>query len=254
MFPLKKLVNFLDEILEIDSIPKDSSNNGLQVQGRSEVGKAVFGVDACAELFREAAARKADFVFTHHGMSWGDNFKRLTDITSERLKLLFNNGLSLYAAHLPLDIHPVLGHNAKLAKMIKLQNCRPFCSYAGTEIGIRGKLKSACTPLEIGRKFDKAIGSDHIIYGDPEKKVKRIGIISGDAAATGLEAAPHEELDCFVTGEISHSAFHLIEETGTPVVFLGHYCSEKPGVFAVMDEVRSKTGIDCEFIELPTGL
>jgi putative NIF3 family GTP cyclohydrolase 1 type 2 len=61
-------------------------------------------------------------------------------------------------------------------------------------------------------------------------------------------------LDLHITGEVEHSSYHPIKETGISVLSLGHYCSEKPGVWAVMEELQSKFKIECEFINLPTGL
>jgi putative NIF3 family GTP cyclohydrolase 1 type 2 len=113
---LNKLTNYLDARLALDSSPLDPSNNGLQVQGRDEVKKAVFGVDACAALFQIAVDKKADFIFVHHGLSWKDSLKKLTGLNASRIRPLFQNDISLYAVHLPLDAHPKIGHNAKLTR------------------------------------------------------------------------------------------------------------------------------------------
>lgn len=43
------------------------------------------------------------------------------------------NGISLFAYHLPLDAHPVLGHNAELAKAADLQILEPLeCGFICT--------------------------------------------------------------------------------------------------------------------------
>ena len=106
------LVRFLDTILELSSWPDDPSNNGLQFAGSGTVERAVFAVDASAELFRIAAERHADFIFVHHGFSWGSGIRRIDGILADRITTLAKNGISLYAAHLPLDAHPRFGHNA----------------------------------------------------------------------------------------------------------------------------------------------
>ena len=66
-----ELARFLDRILELGLWPDDPSNNGLQFAGDAEVAKAVFAVDASAELFCRAADLDAGFIFVHHGISWG---------------------------------------------------------------------------------------------------------------------------------------------------------------------------------------
>ena len=103
---LAELTDFLDSMLMLDKFSRDASNNGLQVEGSAEVTSAVFGVDACQELFDAAAAKGADFIFVHHGMSWGSEPRRFSGIVARRLSTLFQNKISLYAAHLPLDAHP----------------------------------------------------------------------------------------------------------------------------------------------------
>ena len=70
----------------------------------------------------------------------------------------------------------------------------------------------------------------------------------------GLLACIGEGMDCYVTGEMTHMMYHVVKESGIVVIKLGHYHSETPGVLAVMNAVEKKFAIDCEFIDIPTGL
>ena len=97
------LVQFLDQLLELDRWPDDPSNNGLQFAGDAEVAKAVFAVDASAELFCKAADLDAGFIFVHHGISWGSGIRRIDGILADRIKLLAANGMSLY-----LDFYTII--------------------------------------------------------------------------------------------------------------------------------------------------
>ena len=47
---------FLNDLLNVKAFSGDSSNNGLQFDAGNEVKKAVFGVDACKDLFDFAPA------------------------------------------------------------------------------------------------------------------------------------------------------------------------------------------------------
>ena len=58
MIQLNDLVDYLNNLLEIDGISDDPSNNGLQVRGSSEVRKIVFGVDASIEMIESAKIKK----------------------------------------------------------------------------------------------------------------------------------------------------------------------------------------------------
>lgn len=250
----KEIVAYLDGLLAINDIPKDASNNGLQVEGGSEVNKIIFSVDGSQQLINKAVKLDADMIFTHHGLSWGDSLKRINGMNASRLRPLFKNDISFYAAHLPLDAHQEVGHNACLAKMLGIEDYKMFARYAGAEIGTMGTLPFPMTPGEIGNLLDEKLGSKHQILGPSDIKISKVGAISGGAGTDGYMAAVAEGLECFVTGEIGHTIFHPILEAGVPTVFLGHYCSEKPGVFAVMDLVKEKFDVECEFIDIPTGL
>ena len=70
----------------------------------------------------------------------------------------------------------------------------------------------------------------------------------------GLMACIEGGIDCFVTGEMTHSMYHFVKESGIAVITLGHYHSETPGVKAVMNEIAKKFDISCEFFDIPTGL
>lgn len=251
------LVQFLDQLLELDRWPDDPSNNGLQFEGDAEVAKAVFAVDASAELFCKAADLDAGFLFVHHGISWGSGIRRIDGILADRIKLLAANGISLYAAHLPLDANPRFGHNARLSDMIGLAERRPFGTYHGKEIGFRGVLPGKKTVAELAKILDAALPSSGPlgVVGDAAQTVKTVGVISGGGAWPELfdEIAP-DHVDCLITGEATHEVFHPARESGTAILTLGHYRSETPGVFAVMDLVKSKFGIETAFIDIPTNM
>ena len=255
--PRNDIAQFLDLILELDRWPDDPSNNGLQFAGDAEVAKAVFAVDASAELFCRAADLDAGFIFVHHGISWGSGIRRIDGILAERIKLLAANGISLYAAHLPLDANPRFGHNARLSDMIGLAERRTFGTYHGKQTGFRGILPESKTISELAQILDRALPSsgDFGFVGDPSQEVKSVGIISGGGAWPDLfDEFADDHLDCLITGEATHEVFHPAKESGTVILTLGHYRSETPGVFAVMDLVKSKFGIETAFIDIPTNM
>ncbi len=60
------LASWLDDTLQAARF-KDYCPNGLQVEGRSEVGHIITGVTASEALLRAAVERGADAVLVHHG-------------------------------------------------------------------------------------------------------------------------------------------------------------------------------------------
>ncbi len=255
MAKLREIVGFLDGMFMTNPNLKDDSNNGLQVQGALEVKNAVFGVDACSALFEKAAAKNADFIFVHHGISWNDSLKRLIGPNARRVSPLFKNDISLYAAHLPLDMHPEIGHNILIAKMLKLQKCRNFVKYNGGELGIAGELADPVSIAQITSVLDKELPTKCMVFGNVGRPIRKIAIISGGGCRPdSVTEAARQGMDCFIVGEGNHTSYHFINEENIILVAAGHYATEKPGVLAVMDKIKEKFGIDCEFVDIPTGL
>ena len=112
---LEELDSYFRSFLAIDALAgTDISLNGVQVENTADITCIAFAVDACMESFRRAREAGAQMVFVHHGLFWGHE-QCVTGSHYQRLKFLMENNMALYAAHLPLDIHPELGNNVSLA-------------------------------------------------------------------------------------------------------------------------------------------
>ncbi len=247
---LKHLVGYLNEYLRVTAIP-DKSLNGLQVEGAPRVTRVAFAVDACSKTIRAAARIEAGMLIVHHGLFWSNN-ERITGVMRERIGLLVKNNISLYAAHLPLDCHDEVGNNVELARILGLELGRKFADYHGVEIGFIAEADRALTRAALAGRIAKQLNCrvQRLDFGPA--KIKRIGIVSGGAADFAAEA---KELGCeaFVTGETSHTAYHLAREAGINVMYAGHYASETVGVKALARHLRAKMSLECKFISAPTG-
>ena len=232
---------------------KDSSLNGLQIGdfGRT-LNKIAFAVDACLETFSRAADEKADLLFVHHGLFWGRPMA-VTGPMYKRFETLINNGIALYAAHLPLDMHAEFGNNAVLADILGLTDRKEFGEYKGSFIGVEGVFETPLGRDEVVRKlfggWEDSIKS--LPFG-PEK-ISSVGIISGGAPREVSEAID-KGLDLYITGDASHEIYHQCMESGINVIFGGHYLTETTGVQAVQKKVQKELGLDTVFIDVPTGL
>lgn len=249
-----ELTKFLDAKLNIAAFAEDISNNGVQVEGRDEVRKAVFAVDASQTLFDAAAERDADFIFVHHGLSWGANPRRLTGFTARRFRTLFAHGITLYAAHLPLDAAPEFGNNAVLAKFMKLEKLSPFFRYDGADIGLFGTLKTGRKLGTLRRFFEERFGIEARVLGNADKICRKVAVVSGGGGLGSLEEAAERGADLLLTGELGHTMYHPALESGVAVLALGHYASETTGPRALMEVVSREFALETEFIDLPTGL
>ena len=254
MTTLKELVAFLDERLELKNYSGDYSNNGLQIEGNQIVKKAIFGVDACQALFDEAVKMNADFIFTHHGISWGGEPRLWTGITSKRFAALFKNDISLYGAHLPLDANPDFGNNRILCDIAGLTQLEKCCRYAGCDIGFCGNNQDASSVRQIAEKYAAALPKKPIIYGNADLVPEKVVAVSGGGGMDALDAAISCGAQLLVTGEMEHIMYHPALENGVTVLALGHYSSETTGPRAVCKLLSEKFDIEAEFVNVYVDL
>lgn len=249
-----ELTAYLDRELNLAAFPEDASNNGLQIEGGAEVNRVLFGVDGCLALFRHAAEGKFDFVFVHHGISWGGEPRRWTGIHAERFRTMFGSDISLYGVHLPLDAHPELGNNARLSALAGLAELEPFCNYHGYDIGFLGRTRQLVTAAELAGELEAKLNTSSRLIADSGRTLRRVAVVSGGGGMDALEQAAAAGADLLITGELEHVMYHPAYELGMPVLALGHYATETVGPKAVMERVRKEFGLECEFADYPTGL
>ena len=250
----EKLDSFYKSFLDFKSFESvDSSLNGLQVDNDgTDIKKAAFGVDASLEIFERVVKCGAGMLFVHHGLFWGHPL-RITGSHRERLKFLLEHNLALYAVHLPLDQHPELGNNAALASLLGIQQPEPFGEYHGKKIGYKGNLTEPLNIDEAVKKISFMNRPPLSVFPFGVKENRTVAVVSGGAPYTALEAID-EGIDLYVTGETSHSIYHQALEGHLNLIAGGHYSTEVWGVRRVMEKTTRDTGLEVEFIDVPTGL
>jgi dinuclear metal center YbgI/SA1388 family protein len=247
----KKIVSYLDKELRISEID-DLSCNGLQVEGRENIKRIALAVDACITVFEKTKKKRCQMIIAHHGLIWG-GIKSVSKTIKQSLSFLLTNEINLYAAHIPLDLHPKLGNNIQLCKTINLKKIKEFGAYEGNLIGFEGELIKTFSIEELSKRINQKIGGVSKILPFGKEKIKRIGIISGGGAKSLLEAI-EKDLDCFITGEHAHENYHLARESRMNVIYIGHYYSEKLGVIALGKDLEKRFGIKTTFIDEPTPI
>jgi dinuclear metal center YbgI/SA1388 family protein len=251
MVRLEEIVGHLDAELRLSEIPDyPGALNGLQMEGGGEVRRVAAAVDASLPVVRQAVAAGADMLIVHHGMFWS-GAKAVTGATYEKFKLAIDAGLGIYSVHIPLDVHPVLGNNARLAAELGLENPEPFFEWKGILLGIRGR--HAGSLEEFTKRVGEVLGSDpHVCAGGAEN-AGLVGVISGGCGAE-VEAIKGCGVDTFLTGEGPHWSYTAAEELELNVLYGGHYATETFGVKALGGMLAEKFGVEWEFLDHPTGM
>ncbi len=245
--PLKTLVALLDETLAIDAF-RDTSNNGLQIANNGTVTRVVAGVDASLRLLREAAARGADCVVCHHGLSWGDSLKRITGLNHRLVAFALEHNIAVYAAHLPLDAHPRYGNNAQLCRALGLSGLKPAFAYHGETIGFTAAYAKAIPFSAFCGRVRASVSPDIRVLDFGPEGVKTVGVVSGGASDM-IDQAAELGLDAYLTGEPSLQGYNQAEHLNQNVIFAGHYATETFGVRALAALIARKLKLPAELVD-----
>ncbi|HMX15925.1 MAG TPA: Nif3-like dinuclear metal center hexameric protein [Rhodocyclaceae bacterium] len=236
---------YLDSLLDAARF-KDYCPNGLQVEGRAEVRRVVCGVTASQALLDAAVARDADAILVHHGWFWRSEDPRVTGIRRRRLATALAHQLNLFAYHLPLDAHPELGNNARMAHHL---GWRIDGRFGEQDVGFLGAPREPQTAEMLARRMEIILGRSVLLVGDGDRPVDRIAWCSGGAQGY-FEAAIAVGADCYVSGEISEQTVHLARESGVPFIAAGHHATERYGVQAVGARLTESCGLECAYVEV----
>ncbi|HWG85542.1 MAG TPA: Nif3-like dinuclear metal center hexameric protein [Deinococcales bacterium] len=246
-----ELVAWLDQYLNVPGTP-DKSLNGLQVEGKDEVHRIAVAVDSSLATLEAAARAGADFLIVHHGFFWGEPLA-IRGPHKRRVQTLLDAGISLYAAHAPLDIHPEVGNSLELARGLGMGGIEPFGSKKGLAWGVRGALPVPVSLQDLADSVQRVTGEVCLVHSGGGASARSIGIVSGASAGFIADAAA-AGLDTFIGGEPSHAHFAEPFELGINVIWAGHYETETLGVRALAVKIEDTFGLPWQFLHLPTGL
>ena len=248
---LTAIVLYCDRLLRLREVRDDDrAANGLQVGNRGSVTRIGAAVDASLATVKLAADAKVDLLVVHHGLFWSGSHP-WTGRRYELLRCLLDHDLAVYSAHLPLDLHPRLGNNARLCAELGLRNLRPFFSYHGQCIGFRAR--ASISRKELAHRLHRATGDAPLVIPGGPEVCREIGVVSG-GAGEDLKTAAEEGVDTFVTGEGPHWTYGLAEDLGLNVLYGGHYATETFGVKALAAHLSKKFRVPWSFLDYPTGL
>lgn len=247
MTKLEDIVTLLDATLRTGEV-KDApvALNGLQVENDGCVRKVALAVDGSQRTLDAAVAAGADLLVLHHGLFWC-GLRPLTGWWKRKVETCLRANLAVYAAHLPLDVHPELGNNAQLAAALGLQDIRPeleYC-YSGVFPG---------TVAELRDRYAAVTGCP--ITGPmptPDAPAGRVMLCSGGG---GPEVYAVQKLgyQTFLTGEENHWVSYTAEDMGMNLFFAGHYATETFGVKALGRLLEERFGLPVVFLDNPTGM
>jgi len=250
MANLNDIVKFLDKYLKTNEI-EDDSWNGLQVEGKSDIKKIALCVSAGVDVFKKAKKENPDMIIVHHGIFWKKANPSFRGWYKKRVGELLDNGISLYASHLPLDRHPKIGNNARLLDLLGAKIKDPMSEKSGQNIGWIGESRPLSLDKIVGI-IEKILNTKCTLLDYGKKEVKRIGVVSG-GAPFGVFEAIEKEVDLYITGDPSDLT-EIVKDAEINVIFAGHYATETLGVKALGKVLEERFRTKTVFVDSPTGL
>jgi len=248
---LKTMVAHCDKVLRTKEIGDyDDAANGLQVENCGTVSRIAATVDASLATVKLAAAARAELLIVHHGLFWNVR-QPWTGKNYELFRLLAGNNLAVYSSHLPLDVHPKLGNNARLCAALGFRNLKPFFLTHGQTIGF--KTRMTISRAELAKRLKQATDAEPCVVPGGGEICRCIGVVTGGAGGD-LKLAADEGVDTFVTGEGPHWTYALAEELGVNVLYGGHYATETFGVKALAAHLSKKFDVPWMFLDHPTRM
>jgi dinuclear metal center YbgI/SA1388 family protein len=256
MASASEVAAFLDDLLSTARYPDyPAALNGLQLDHRGPLRRVVTAVDFSAGTIAGAIAADANMLVLHHGMFWG-GLQRLVGSAYERLRMLFDHDIAVYASHLPLDANQEIGNCALLARALGLARTDRFGEYQGTQIGVAGASDLLTADLlaqaiAFAGEFGGTARATAFVDGH---RTRRWAVLTGSGADTAtLRLAATQGIDTLITGEGPHHTTVDAPDLGVVVIYCGHYASETLGVRALAQLIAERFGIPAEFLPVPTG-
>ena len=256
-YALGTIAAHLDELLSTRDTPDYAGAlNGLQFENRAPIARVAAAVDLSRRTIDAAGREGANLLLVHHGMFWG-GVQRVVGATYERVRMLLEHDIAVYASHLPLDAHPSLGNNVLLARHLGLEPTDTFARFQSVAIGVAGteEIETAAL-LARAEEFARANGggarASELVAG---RHTRRWAICTGAGASTEtLREARESGIDTLIVGEGPHHTAVDAPEAGIVIIYAGHYATETLGVRALAEHVSRTFDIPWTFLEAPTGL
>lgn len=242
----KELLHTLDGWLKPSTLA-DHTVNGLQFEGKGEINKIAFAVDVSLQSIQAACDIQADALITHHGLIWG-GLKAIAGVEKQRIALLCEANLNLFCYHMPLDIHPELGNNAVLMKLLGLKRSESIFF----EVGYYGECSMPYP--ELIQRIRKYVGGQIVEMPFGPKLLRRIAFCTGGGGTLpALIEAAAGGADTLFTGETSSIPYHHAKELELNIVCAGHYATEVFGVQALQKKLEQEyPSITTSFLDLAT--
>jgi dinuclear metal center YbgI/SA1388 family protein len=245
---LDAIVAFLDRLLEVDRFAAEEGANGLVYRAGEGVSKFAAAVNTSLATIVGAAKSGAQLLVVHH-TTWPGIDLHLRD---EKLKLLEQAGISLYAAHASLDCARDFGNSWVLARLLGVRVEDTFAEFYGGHAGVIGGCDGTFT--ELIQRSSAALGVQVEAHAHA-KAFGRVAVVTGGGGETAmLDDARQRGADTYITGEGSMYTRMFALESQMNLILGTHHATEAPGIRALAERIAAEAQIEWEFVPDSPGV
>lgn len=263
-----KLKEFIEEMNRIcpESYQESFDNTGLQVGDKDKIIKKIYlALDLNESSILNAIRLNADLILTHHPLLFRP-IKKISkdDFIGKRVYHLIQNDIAHYAMHTNFDavfMRDMIDKRLGLKKRTPIIKVNETCEDKSTSleigslgIGSVGELDTEKSVKEIADLIMNEFNISSVrIFGDPNQKVKKIGVLAGSGKSE-IDQALSMGVSLYITGDVDHHTGLDAVEKGISVIDATHYGLEKVFTTCMKEKLNNmkktiKTFKDIEIIE-----
>lgn len=247
MITRSALADFLNDYLDCAAY-RDYAPNGLQIEGRATIQRICTAVTASQEVIERAIDWRADALIVHHGYFWRGEDAVITGMRRARIAAIVKHDLNLFAYHLPLDGHPVLGNNACIAERLQIQDKAMHPVANIPNLLWTGNLPKPLSSKQFSQHMTTIFQQTPQHIAGSDKKIQSIAFCSG-AAQDYIVDAHQLGVDAYMSGEISERTYYQAKELGLHYFACGHHATERFGVQALGAYLHAQFDLTCHFLD-----
>lgn len=226
----------------------DYAPNGIQVEGCDNITRICTAVSASQSIIEKAIAKKADALLVHHGYFWRGEDAVITGMKRQRIGELMKHNINLFAYHLPLDCHSIIGNNVCLGQLLGLQAIAGHTVNKTPNLIWSGGFSAPMTAMDLRHLINNKLHRDPLVVGDLNKPIRKVAWCTG-AAQDFIEDAYALGVDAYISGEISERTYYQAQELGILFIAAGHHASERLGIQALGAYLNDKFSLEHQYID-----
>lgn len=220
------------------SLCSDGDNVGILVgRKNAKVNNILIAFEITSDIIDEAIANNCNLIVCHHPLIFYPPLKSVTDsdYVESLVMRLIENHIAVYAAHTNLD-WATGGVTHTLAEYLDIDI---IDTLNGNE-GLYGNIVPVKL-IDFVKRVKEKLNCPGLKYvGDPDKIIKKVGVVSG-SGGDRLEFAMNIGCDAFVSADFKYHQAHMAYENDFAIIDAGHFETENIVINKIYDYLDENT-------------